>query len=262
MDSPDRSLGPWPGATLPPREVHVAVLHLAKTGHVLPFLESILADDEKERASRFRFDADRNGYIAGRGGLRVMLAHYVGERPDRLRFDSNEFGKPTLAGRADIDIRFNLSHSASIALFAFTRGSEVGVDVEQIRTDVPYLDLASRLFSAAEVASLQSEFGERRIEHFFRTWTLKEAYVKGRGTGLSIPLGQFSVCPDTTQIHEVEHEAGFPDPGMWYTVVLDLVEGYAAAVAASGDDWIVRCFDALPLLEDSEVNPGGDSLRG
>lgn len=152
--------------------------------------ETTLSEDERQRSSRFHFDKDRNRFIIAHASLRDILARYLHCEPQQISFSTNEFGKPFLP---DHEIEFNLSHSGDYALIAVTRGRSVGVDIEQIRMDIEIENLASRYFSTGEVFELMGLPPHGRVVGFFNCWTRKEAYVKARGPGLSLPLDGFDV---------------------------------------------------------------------
>jgi 4'-phosphopantetheinyl transferase len=90
-------------------------------------------------------------------------------------------------------LNFNLSHSAGLALYAFARDQEVGVDVERVRFDIEHEQIAERFFSPYERSVLRSLPAEEKAETFFACWTRKEAFIKAHGEGLSLPLDQFDV---------------------------------------------------------------------
>ena len=90
-------------------------------------------------------------------------------------------------------MRFNISHSGGLAVFAFTLDCEVGVDVEEIRELKDLAEIAARFFCAEETAELMSLPADQRTAAFFRCWTRKEAYIKAIGDGLSAPLDGFAV---------------------------------------------------------------------
>ena len=153
-----------------------------------------LAADEQARADRFYFQKDRDHFIVARGVLRAILGIYLNRTPQSLAFDYNSHGKPALAlPTHDDDIRFNISHSHGVALYAVTRGRELGIDVERIRRDLEVAEIAGRFFSRREVAVLRALPTDSQRTAFFLGWTRKEAYIKARGDGLSIPLDQFDV---------------------------------------------------------------------
>ena len=154
--------------------------------------QDVLSRDEAERASRFRFDRDKRHFIICRTLLRLLLGKYLGVAPAAIVFHYSSHRKPSVAAPTS-DIRFNLSHSGERAVFAFIRGRELGIDVEQIRHDFEAQSVAERFFSSAEREALALISPEIRHEAFFHCWTRKEAFVKAKGDGLFLPLDQFDV---------------------------------------------------------------------
>jgi 4'-phosphopantetheinyl transferase len=187
-------LPPPTNLNLTNHEVHVwrAALDLASSQ--VKHLRGILTTDELDRAERFHFDKDRRYFIAGRGLLRTILSRYLSVPPENLRFCYNSYGKPSLAPEFDHHrLNFNLSHSDGLALYAITRNREIGIDLERIRTNIEYEELAKRFFSPREVAVFRTIPAEMKARTFFSCWTRKEAYIKAQGQGLSIPLDSFDV---------------------------------------------------------------------
>ncbi|RFA27962.1 hypothetical protein CAI21_13660 [Alkalilimnicola ehrlichii] len=126
----------------------------------------------------------------GAGVLRATLYRYTGIRGSALQFRTNRFGRPYLKNRDTP--QFNLSHTRGLVALAITHEGEVGVDVEDFTRGADVRALAGGLFSPAEAAKVDSASGKAAKELFFRLWTLKEAYVKARGAGLSMALDRFS----------------------------------------------------------------------
>ena len=194
-----------------------------------------LSADEIQRANRFYRACDRQRYVAARDLLRSILSLYVGDDPQNLRFTYGSHGKPALlacTSGLSTDVRFNLSHSGGLALYAFGRGREVGVDVEEIR-EIPDADAVSeRFFSGVECRALQSLPDQKRAAGFFRCWTRKEAYVKGIGTGLSHPLDSFNVWgTDTPVLLRHPDEPNMP----WRLYDVYPARGFTGAIAVEGD---------------------------
>ena len=145
-------------------------------------LESFLSHGELERANRFRFPHLRRRYVVGRGTLRMLLGQYLSKPPADIALESAPLGKPRLVGEPSDGLRFNIAHSEDLALMAFARGREVGVDMEHERQGVDYREVAQRYFAADEIAALMdTPFVDQRPA-FYRCWTRKEAYVKASGT--------------------------------------------------------------------------------
>lgn len=152
----------------------------------------VLSVDENERADRFHFEDDRNKYITCRSILRQKLGEYLKTAPDTLQFRYGSFGKPELADGPKI--HFNVSHSGDVALIAFARCAEVGVDVERIRPMNDLNEMVNQVFSSAEQQQLSELPPGLMVESFYSGWTRKEAVVKALGDGLQIPLKSFDVC--------------------------------------------------------------------
>ena len=190
----------------------------------------VLTSEERERAARYRIGRPRNDFILTRGTLRSLLARYVGIRAQELSFQYSAHGKPLLAG--PFDLRFNVSHTDGLALIAFVRSREIGVDVEKINAAPDVRKLAERFFSVRERHFLESLSGEDLQAAFFRCWTRKEAYIKARGDGLSLPLHQFDVSVASNESRALL--ATRPDPsdaGRWILQDLPVIHGYVAALA-------------------------------
>ena len=189
--------------------------------------------DEIIRADRFYFAKDRDYFIAARGVLRTILGRYLGVDPGQVHFRYNSYGKPSLDHPPGEDaLNFNLSHSAGLALYAFTCARRVGIDLEYMRADVDYEQLARRNFSLYEKAVFQALPPEQKRQAFFNCWTRKEAYVKARGEGLSIALEQFDVSLKPGEPARLLGSR--EDPGetaQWSLQELAPGSGYAAALA-------------------------------
>ena len=150
------------------------------------------------RANRFKFPHLRNRYIAGRGALRAILAHYLQTDAGALRFDYLENGKPMFAEQFAHDgIHFNLSHTGDLALVAVTRIGLLGVDVEWVRPIKNVDELVARFFSERENELFQKVPAEQKPAAFFNLWTRKEALLKATGEGItrSLNLVEVSFLP-------------------------------------------------------------------
>jgi 4'-phosphopantetheinyl transferase len=179
------------------------------------------------------------------GKLRELLSGYLGNSPPQVRLLAGPFGKPCLA---EGDLQFSLSHSHGIALFAVVRGREIGCDIEHRDARFACEQVASRFFSPIEARAFGSIPTARQTEAFFNCWTRKEAYVKARGLGLSLPLDSFDVT-----LAPSEPAALLRGCEGWSVKVFEPVPLYHAAVVAQGDDWrlIVQSLAASKLAEAS-----------
>jgi 4'-phosphopantetheinyl transferase len=194
----------------------------------------LLAADEQLRADRFRFDPDRQSFIAARSGMRRILGRYLNSDPAAIAFSYGLHGKPFLADRA---IEFNLSHSGDWALLAVAHDRVIGVDIEYIKPMADLTKLTARFFAAGEHQRIMQLDEADRQRAFFRTWTCKEAYLKATGEG----LGQLKSLEVAVQ---PQLPARLLTPIGWDLLELVPEVGYVGAVAAPGSDWQVSFFEA------------------
>jgi 4'-phosphopantetheinyl transferase len=213
-------------------EVHVWRASLNQDAETIANLAALLSEDEGQRAVRYHRSVDRDRFIAGRGILRKIISAYLAISPGALRFTYNEHGKPTvLDDQNDRALNFNLSHSGELALYAVTRGRDVGIDIEYVREDFATLEIAEHFFSKDEVAALKSLPAGQRAAGFFNCWSRKEAFIKAKGLGVSYPLDRFTVSlapgdtPSLLKVDDDEREAT-----RWRMYDLRPGVGYAAAL--------------------------------
>ncbi|VEN72588.1 conserved hypothetical protein [Candidatus Desulfarcum epimagneticum] len=236
-----------------PGEIH---LWLAFPDEMDPRLvsacEALLSENERARMERFRFEKDRRLCLAARALARMALAGYAGRDPREIRFQENRWGKPRIAGPKPMPpLRFNLSHTDGLVLFGATLENEIGVDVERLdRENMDMKAIARRFFSPPEAAHVARSPRERRAEVFFRLWTLKEAFIKARGRGLSIPLDSFYF----NILKKKEIQVCFPDCGQdseeWLFFTERPAKGHMAGVA------VQKKGGPAPALQIKKALPG------
>ena len=219
-------------------EVHVWRTYLDRNEGCVQRLQQILSADEQGRAQRFRFEKDRQHFIVARGVLRLILSSYLEPAPGKLRFCYGPHGKPSLdMPSSQRRLSFNASHCDGLALYAVTWERRIGIDIERIRTDLAYEQIAERFFSPqekAEIDALEAEQVKRRA--FFDCWTRKEAYIKARGEGLSLPLDQFNVSVAPGEPAALLETRGDPlEATRWSLHEPFPGPGYAAALAVEGN---------------------------
>ena len=233
----------WPAGSLAvnlePGEVHVWSANLEPAADQLATLRKSLAPGEEVRAGRFRFWRDQRRYVAGRGILRKLLGQYLEEAPEAIEFAYSEYKKPFLKKQ---QLQFNLAHSAELALFAFCQTADIGVDVERIRQVSDAEGIAARFFAPGENEFFQATDSGQRDEAFFACWTLKEAFIKAVGEGLSYPLDSFEVAfAPGTEPRLVSVQGSETEPTRWSLFSLAPAPGYTGALAVSGRNWRLSC---------------------
>ena len=239
-------------------EVHVWWTSLDFRVSCIENLKWTLTPEERARAKRFYFQRDHDRFIAARGLLRVILGYYLNAKPSRLEFCYNHHGKPYLAGEfRQNSLRFNLSRSHEVALYAVCRGREIGVDIERIEPEVADEQIAEHFFSPLEVAKLDALPSDVRHEAFFKFWTRKEAYLKASGVGLSLPIDGFDVSLVPEKPAALLSTRWDPkDAVRWSLQDLDPLPGYAATLAVRGGGWCLKYWQ-LP----ESMLPGGRLKR-
>ena len=180
---------------LPVSAVHIDLVETANAAALdrLDSYKALLSKDEHERMARLVFDRDQRAFVITRAHVRNMLSRYAAVDPAEWRFIENMHGRPEILDRpaGTPDLRFNISHTDGLIACAVTIGREVGVDVEHIGRHLTH-DIAGRFFAPDEVADLRGLPLQDQERVFFDYWTLKEAYIKARGFGLALPLGEFA----------------------------------------------------------------------
>ncbi|MFH9347835.1 4'-phosphopantetheinyl transferase family protein [Kitasatospora sp. NPDC017646] len=223
MNPPDR----WPDGpaapTLAEGEVHVWQARLDPSEQAARRYADLLDPEERARADHCRLPVQRARFVAAHGALRTVLARYTGQAPAGLRLHRTARGRPRLTPAphpAALD--FNLSHSGDLALIAVTRTGTVGVDLEEVRTDLDHRAMAARFLDPAEarlVAGLPPAAGRQA---FFARWTWREAYAKAADVPVPRRLGTGPPGPLPITVD------------LWKLSNLPLGKGYCATVAASG----------------------------
>jgi 4'-phosphopantetheinyl transferase len=171
---------------------------------------------------------------AGRTGLRILLAAYIGIDPPEVEILRGAHGRPELA--PEHDLRFNLSHTAGLAVCAIGRGRAIGIDVEAVDRRAPSAGVIERALAPREAARVLRAGAAARTEAFLRYWTVKEAYAKALGVGLALDLRQIGVdgSPDRPRL---DLPGG---SGEWSVRRLQPRAGILGAVVADGEPWGVR----------------------
>lgn len=181
--------------TLSPREVHIwyTLPPLLNDFLLIQSYHAMMSDAETTQYHRFHFERHRHQHLVTRALVRTTLSRYVVGTPQSWNFISNSYGKPEVVlPKNSSKIRFNLSHTDGVVACAVTLDDDIGVDVESLDRAVSVQSLAQRFFSLKESQALLRLPLEEQSQRFFDYWTLKEAYVKAKGQGISLPLDQFS----------------------------------------------------------------------
>lgn len=188
---------------------------------------SVLSEEEQARSATFRFDHDRQHFMTRRAILRRLVGEYRGIAPAKIEFRNDPHGKPQVETRGGRTLQFNLSSTDRWAMYAFALDRRVGIDVEKVRPSVDWEEIASRFFHVHELAAIRQVAEKLRSREFFSYWTMKEAFMKGSGTGLDRSLLQSDL---TSVVRDGRKEFIDPDDVKWLCTPIALDSELSAAL--------------------------------
>lgn len=265
---------------LSPGEVHLWFCFNddISTPQLQVYRDNLLNPEERARELRFHFERDRKQFVITRALVRTTLSRYVNAvLPAEWQFVAGSHGRPEIVQAAGAAISFNLSHTAGLVVLAVSSPGQLGVDVENVAQRPAPLDIAEHYFSAKETAALRSLPAAEQGTRFFHYWTLKEAYIKAKSQGLSIPLADFGfqlpatgtgapVMQESTgaggqgaRIGDVRIEFFKPiepDPAHWQFAMLQASEQHVASVGLHHTLPLqLRMHKIRPLLDEVNFHP-------
>jgi len=199
---------------------------------VLDACMGTLSEQEREQCRRFHFPDDSHHYLVSHALVRYALSAYLDIRPHEWVFSLSDHGRPELANPGVPPIRFNLSHTKGLAACVVNLSGDCGVDVEKIVARHNPVGVAKRMFSTAEYEHMLQLYGHEQLEYFFTRWTLREAYVKARGIGISFPVHKLNFTVESDSDIKIGFQPDIQDDGGdWQFQLLPLSTGHAASVA-------------------------------
>ncbi|WP_298500408.1 4'-phosphopantetheinyl transferase superfamily protein [uncultured Algibacter sp.] len=223
------------------RNVHLWVLNLNNSNKKITFLNNYLSENETLKASKFKFNKDKNCSIITRGALRLLSGKYLNLNPKNIKFKYGKYGKPDFD--FETNLKFNVSHSGNMAVIGFVLNDDIGIDVEKIKTDFDVFDIVSNYFSSLEIESLKELPAIEQVKGFYRCWTRKESFIKAKAKGLSFPLDSFSVSLDSDEkVELLETKWDKNEKDLWKLFPFSPEEGYLGAVSVKGKVEEVRYF--------------------
>lgn len=197
-----------------------------------------LSPDEKDKAARFHFPADRRRFAVARGTLRHLIARQLDQQPQEVTFCYGTYGKPAIdlsrrplpkaLTESECCFHFNLSHSGEIALCALGYERAVGIDIEKVRPIERLDGMMKRTLLAKE--QHQVELQAAPSHAFLQRWTCKEAYLKAIGLGLTQSMQTVEVQIDPPKLLQVPEDCA----DGWYLHLMDLPTGYVGALVIAG----------------------------
>lgn len=221
------------------QEAHVWVIRPEDVRNItiLDAAMKMLSRQEQAQCQRFRFPDDSHHYLVSHALVRNLLSKYIDLAPDKWLFEKSEKGKPEIANPNLPPVRFNLSHTRGLAACIVTSSCDCGIDVERIYSRHNPIGVAKRMFSDTEYKFMLELHGREQLEFFFSRWTLREAYVKARGIGISFPTRKLNFNIASSSDINIEFQPDIQDSSNdWQLELLPLTAEHITAVAIRRDD--------------------------
>lgn len=244
--------------TIDSQAVHIWILDLARVTAQPALLERyhpLLSEEEATRLGRFAFPKLQQYYLATRALVRTCLSRYADVAPHAWRFAQQQNGKPYLVD-SPVPLSFNLSHAGDRAVLAVTRDNAVGIDIEQLSRKRDWLGIAEHYFHSSEVDALNALPEAQQHDYFFRLWTLKEAYLKARGTGISTGLDKAAFQLDRGRVRAQFAPELAVEPSEWHFFNYQLGDEYSLSLAchspASSTPPQLQFYQSWPLATDQQ----------
>jgi 4'-phosphopantetheinyl transferase len=150
--------------------------------------EHLLSEEEQDSTARFVSAQDRHDRVVSRALVRLALSSFCSVAPQDWHFSRDKNQKPFVISSEAPDFQFSLSHTRGMIALLVTLARHAGVDVENITAVRDLKAVAARVLSESELKSMRELSGDDWTLRFFELWTLKEAYSKARGLGMSLPF--------------------------------------------------------------------------
>lgn len=235
--------------------------------HQRDIYQEWLSDDERQRVDEFSRQELRDSQLITRAGLRASLSQYSDSTPPKAwHFERSARGKPRLSDRSPMnELSFNLSHSGDWLAIGVTVDNEIGIDLQHRHHQQSLSELAQRFFSAEEADTLAAQPEARHSEHFFRLWTLKEAYLKARGLGIANGLDKARFHIDNNGLITAEFDPELEDdPSQWQFHHYELDDDYCLSLALRqprAQDASTRFYKLIPGKDAELLECIGHSIR-
>jgi 4'-phosphopantetheinyl transferase len=209
-------------------EIWIAEPPRVTAPELLAAYDQLLSDSERARQRGLLLEKNRHERLVAGALLRTTLSEHAATRPADWRFSTNAHGRPAIEPASAL--RFSLAHHPTLVVCAVSGGPELGVDVEPLQRADEMLAVAQRSFAPKELAELRALPAAAARERAVSLWTLKEAYIKARGLGLSLPLDGFALSFDAAEPTIAFGPAVTDRPERWAFRTYD-VKGHRIALA-------------------------------
>jgi 4'-phosphopantetheinyl transferase len=225
---------------------------------LLAWYRDQLSEEEREKYRRFYFTRDRDLYLLTHGFVRAILSQYLKIASEKWVFTKNRYGRAEIAQpEGKLQLRFNVSRTQGVVACLTALSIDAGVDVERIRELDNLKTLSEHVLTPHELSRHRDLPESDQIQEFFTLWTLKEAYVKARGTGLSLPLKGFAFCFDNEGRVRISIDHQLQDMSSeWQFEVFRPTQTHVMAIALrrkNKSDLRIRVLESVPGLSGQSI---------
>lgn len=238
-------------------EVHIHLAHDAEIREpaLIARYESLLSPAELDRRNRFHFEEHRHQFLVTRALLRTTLSRYQSQvSPGEWQFEANAYGRPRIAQPLPVPLDFNLSHTKGRIALAVTRFASPGIDIERLDRGGHLADIAPTVFTPDERADMQALPGHLQQSRFFELWTLKEAYIKAKGMGLSMPLMDFGFHITAGAAPSIRFSRTVADSPTRWQFLSSIDQDYAMALAVADAPPVqLKWLRTVPLVASDPI---------
>lgn len=222
--------------------------------HYLGFLNTA----EKLRYDQYHSHAARI-FLISRVLVKTVLADKLGISPHQVNIQLHPNGKPFVQGSKAV--YFNLTHSADVIILAVTEEGEIGVDIEQVDREFEWMRVDSVLAPIEIEWIKENELTDSSsvFQRFFQIWTLKEAYIKCTGEGMSRHLKKLNVhvLPEHIQFLDLTNDAQKTEEYYFQSYVYDHNFIFSICLQQSHnlESFNIDCFQVLPFISTHRITP-------
>ena len=233
-------------------EIHVWTASLDPSKGEIERMRSVLSNEEKKKASYYKFKLEQHRYIITKAVLRILISAYLDLEPGKIILEARKKGKPYVIHEPSLF--FNIANSHDICVYAFSRDNEVGIDIEKIR-NLPDLDLLIEKNLTSREKAYFLKDPHNRLSRFFQFWTFKESYLKAIGEGMRLTPEnlEFSLEEGTIRLRSVMY--GF-DATNWQFKGFSREGNYTGALTYTGKETVIKEMDFEGRYTPTSQDPG------
>jgi len=226
---------------LSPGELHVWNVSTDITPARLVEYKNTLSKKELIKVHLFEFEQARDSWVVSQGALRMLLSGYLGIPPKLVKTGRRRKGKPYSID--DPGLYFNMSNSGKLVTIAFSRDTELGIDIEHIRP-LPDLDeMIIRNFTSREIRFINGK-SEERITRFFRFWTIKESYLKAIGEGMRLSPDNLEFAIEKDSIRQLAVNGIFEQEN-WNFSEFSISADYVGTLTYGQENTVIKQLDFI-----------------